>query len=552
MNSKRRPSGEKLGQMLNTPHFGQTGDGSLPPTDPIVPTPMVLTLEQIHYYEHNPRRERNPRYEEIKESIHAQGSLNTPLTVTRRPGEEHFIIESGGNTRLEILNELFKETGDDTFFQLHVLFRPWQSETHVLSSHLIENEKRGDIIFIDKALAVQELKTMFEAENDETYTLRQTAERLKEVGYEVNSSLLWRMIYAANVLLPLIPEALRAGMGRPQIQRIRQIENAFQIYWTDYAGQDKADFINLFQDCLTEHDRPEWDNDTLIAILEERFVELLDIPVRSMRPDIDALLHGREIIPSAPDTLPVQWVNSTSNDDNDTSNKLPTKQHVTTNPSETKFTTTPVNETPDQPDTTELVPDVQQGTTKVPPPSQKCNDDDDELDDATPLTIEQARDENYTVVLRLARHYQLEQCIQPSSDWGLGFLIDLPRHPLIPDDVQTRNAKAQSSLILRQWLWWMLYVCSEETVQPERIANIPKSMAVRDLCLNDDQHTLMHMLGRPAWSSIAHQLLANPLLPDNDFKLLIKLIRRCRQLKSMFGADNDMTLWPQRNDDVPA
>ena len=161
----RRPTDEQLGNMLKTPHFGKSG--SLPASDPITPTPMVLALREVKPYDRNPRRERNPLFDEIKDSVRAQKGLNNPLTVTRRPGEEIYMVESGGNTRLQILNELFKETGDEVFNQLHVLYRPWQSETHVLAAHLIENDKRGDMLFIDKALAIRELKTLFETETGE-------------------------------------------------------------------------------------------------------------------------------------------------------------------------------------------------------------------------------------------------------------------------------------------------------------------------------------------------------------------------------------------------
>ena len=50
-------------------------------------------------YEHNPRRATNAKFDDIKESIRTSG-LRSPLTVTRRPGESHFIVEAGGNTRL--------------------------------------------------------------------------------------------------------------------------------------------------------------------------------------------------------------------------------------------------------------------------------------------------------------------------------------------------------------------------------------------------------------------------------------------------------------------
>ena len=551
MSSKRRPSDEKLGQLLKTPHFGK--GGNLPPADPVAPTPMVLSLEQIRPYDRNPRRERNPRFDEIKDSIRAQGGLNNPLTVTRRPGEEQYMVESGGNTRLEILNELFRETGDETFFHIHVLFRPWRSETHVLAAHLIENEKRGDMLFIDKALAVRELKTMFESEDDKQYSFRQLTQRLREAGYAVDLNLLSRMDYAVDVLLPLIPEALRAGMGRPQIARIRQIEKAFQAYWIQYAHQDEAAFTDLFHDCLTEHNRPEWDNESLRITLEERLADLLDIPVRSMRLDIDALLHGRKMENSSPRTQPQQPASANETDEQTDVAKIdqPARQNETSSPAESAHTPTTTDEAatladssiPAQTDPENISEPHRQQATSIKSAGHE---------EAVPVGIEQARLNIYEEAYSLASRYQLEPCVRQSPDWGLGFLVDLPDAPLIPGDAKKLTAKQRWELILRQWIWWMLYVCSEETAQPERIPNLPESLAIRGLCLKSDQQELMRLLSQPAWVSIAYQLFADPLFPDEDFQSLMALIRQCRQLRSHIGCDNEDSLWLQRSAYAPS
>ena len=550
MSSKHRPSDEKLGQLLKTPHFGNGGD--LPPADPVAPTPMLLTLEKIRPYDRNPRRERNPRYEEIKDSIRAQGGLNNPLTVTRRPGEEQYMVESGGNTRLGILNELYKETGDETFYHVHVLFRPWRSETHVLAAHLIENEKRGDMLFIDKALAVRELKTMFESEDDTQYSFRQLTQRLRDAGYAVDLNLLSRMDYAVDVLLQLIPEALRAGMGRPQVARIRQIEKAFQTYWTQTAKQDDAAFADLFQDCLTEHNRPEWDNEALRITLEERLADVLDVPVRSMRLDIDALLHGRKMEDSSSAVLPQQ---------SDSANESVEQHNVTTPPSAQPIDTATPLESSHEPATAieentlqDSFDSAQAHPEEITEPhrEQSPEFESEVTEDSTPLGIDHIRHKIYETAHSLASRYQLQQCVQQSPDWGLGFLVDLPGEPLIPEDTKRLDARARWELMLRQWVWWMLYVCSEETAQPERIPNLPESMAIRDLCIKNDQQELMRVLGQPAWVSIACQLLADPLVPDEDFQSLMALIHQCRQLRSQIGCDGEDTLWLQRSTHVSA
>ena len=529
----RRPSDEQLGHMLKTPHFGKSGE--LPNSDPITPTPMVLTLDQIKPYDRNPRRERNPLYDDIKESIHAQRGLNNPITVTRRPGESLYMVESGGNTRLQILNELHQETGDDGFNQLHVLYQPWKSETHVLTAHLIENEKRGDMLFIDKALAIRELKEMFETEAQCGLSLRQLTERLKETGFSVNASLISRMDYSVDVLLPLIPEALRAGMGKPQIERIRKLEKAFQHYWSELSNQDEAVFQELFNDCLAENNRPEWDSDALRNTLEERIADLLTVPVRTMRLDIDALLHGRavEISPPLPET------NVDSQTTVSSGSGFPTPKEVNDNP----LSEGPAHDS----SVSHSIENTEAQTTFIEPSESYDDLNDDALEESGFTDIAEIRQSTYQLASQIAANYQLEQCVHPSLDWGLGFLVDLPEQPLILEDNSRQDAKQRWQQMIRQWVWWMLYICSEETASPERIPNIPESMRIRRLCLEGDQKELMRRLGQPAWILLAYQLFADPLFPEDDFQALMKLIRHCRALRQQLNGDDD-SLWLEKND----
>ena len=72
--------------------------GDLPAqADPRQECQIELPVDAIRPYEDNPRRSGNERFEDIKASVRANG-IRTPLTVTRRPGEAHFIVEAGGNT----------------------------------------------------------------------------------------------------------------------------------------------------------------------------------------------------------------------------------------------------------------------------------------------------------------------------------------------------------------------------------------------------------------------------------------------------------------------
>ena len=172
------------------------------PVDPYAEQQIELPIDEIRLYEHNPRRSKNLKFDDIKESIRTSG-LRSPLTVTRRPHESHFIVEAGGNTRLLALQQLWAETRDPRFRKLGVLLRPWRSENHVLAAHLIENEQRGEMNFWDKASGVVALKGRLEAEQGRPLALRGLEDALHGAGLAVNTATLGLYIFATERLRTL-------------------------------------------------------------------------------------------------------------------------------------------------------------------------------------------------------------------------------------------------------------------------------------------------------------------------------------------------------------
>ncbi|CAI3793932.1 hypothetical protein GLGCALEP_00822 [Pseudomonas sp. MM221] len=61
---------------LLAPGFSPTGSTAAM-SDPIADTPLVLSIDEVLPWEDNPRTTRNPRYDELKESIRNRG-LDTP------------------------------------------------------------------------------------------------------------------------------------------------------------------------------------------------------------------------------------------------------------------------------------------------------------------------------------------------------------------------------------------------------------------------------------------------------------------------------------------
>lgn len=109
-------------------------------SDPVSESPMFVTLDQIRAHEVDVP---NLQFQEIKESIRV-GGLHRPLTITRRPGDDFYILEAGGGTRYQALADLWKETGDKKYHRILVIFRPRHSEGDVLLKHMAENLVRGD------------------------------------------------------------------------------------------------------------------------------------------------------------------------------------------------------------------------------------------------------------------------------------------------------------------------------------------------------------------------------------------------------------------------
>lgn len=221
-------------------------------TDPLQDTPMVVTLDQLRSYEHNPRKTRNPLYDEIKASIKARG-LDQPPLITRRPDEDQYIIRNGGNTRLEILNELWRETKEEQFFRIHCLFKPWQSEINALAGHLAENELHGQLSFIDKAQGIAQIKTMYEEHDGEQLSLRKLSDRLKQDGYPVSHSLLGHMLECVNSILPALPNTLMQGLGRAQVAKLIVLKNNLTKVWDKYDDSG-SDFFEFWLMVLAAHD----------------------------------------------------------------------------------------------------------------------------------------------------------------------------------------------------------------------------------------------------------------------------------------------------------
>ena len=542
-----------IGAMLREGHFGDPASEMPPPADPATVTQMILEISRIEPYDRNPRQEANPRYAEIKESIRAQRGLNNALEITRRPGAEHYMIRAGGNTRLRILKELLAETGDSAFTKVHCLFHPWTSDADVLTAHMIENELRGDMSLIDKALGLQALKAEIEGETGTSLSRNELVRKLAEAGYTISKRHLIRFQYATDVLYSLIPNALRSGMGQPQIDTLRALEKAFRSYWTD-AGREPDRFHTIWKDALLMVDGPDFDVTVARQNLETRLSGMLGHPVSRIRIAVDALLSGRAGATEGPED------GADSAQENEPSSNLSSGESPTTvvpTPKDSKDeqpaaeTSSPIASEISQASTSDPsnAPSVptRSGVPSAHPRSQAspAPDGTDEQHDSEgaasgsaytgPTDLKSLRARNYVLALQIAQRTGLgDQCIRKLSANGMGFLVDVTLEPVTGSTREDR---------LRRWLWWFLFSLTEFSIDQDRAAYMIKHQVTPPDYLERDGDTFV---GRPPdIVSLVRDLLSSPALSERDFHALSQLMDSCRMARQLCPDKDGEALWKQ-------
>lgn len=227
---------------------------------PVAEMPMILTLDEMGPNPDNPRTSRNPKYDDIKTSIRARG-LDTVPKVTRDPEAcgQGYIFSDGGNTRYEILCELWQETGEERFYRIPCLFKPWPGRLSCVIGHLAENEVRGDLSFIEKALGIKQARSIYEEQTGKTVTLRELSALLTAEGYPIHFSGISRMEDTVKYLYPYMPALLESGFGAPQIRLLLSLRSDAEKTWNMFASDHSVgrSFMEVFGEACRHFDDPE-------------------------------------------------------------------------------------------------------------------------------------------------------------------------------------------------------------------------------------------------------------------------------------------------------
>ena len=501
-----------------------------------------VEVDSVKAYDSNPRQSENPEYQRIKASILAEG-MDQPLVVTLRPGETAYMVYAGGNTRLRILQELYKETGEDRFREVSCIYRPWTREADVLVAHLRENDLRGDLTFVDKSSAIREAKHLIQQEEGEgSVTQTRLAEALRERGYALSQGLISQMEYTVERLLPLVPVALRSGMGRPQVERIRQLERATRALWLDRSVDTGDEFDQAFCELCRRYDSPEWDIANLRRALEAEIADRAEVSIHAVSMVLEGYLAGRRGLEAG-----AQWWTE-ADDKNHGIATQDTESGVAGRTTETssipqsvgksvdvidqsiKNDSAGLPEASDSDESNELSPEV--GTVPLPV------DDGAHSENARhgPTDLKSLRARAWTLASRLAQRNGLSELVQPLSGRGLGFLLSDVPDPALVDQLD-EDTLAQVSMV-----WWYLAAAAEVTVAPleQLLPGLAKDSVLRRALEDQNAGLLFSSVWTLDPGHMGFRLWCR--LDERDWRDLVALMETYRALHQASEASGD-PLW---------
>lgn len=475
---------------------------------------LRVEITRIKSYERNPRRSKNPEYDRIKSSILVSG-MDQGLLITQRPGDKGYIVQAGGNTRLQILKELYETTGDERFFWVDCLFVEWDRESTVLLAHLRENELRGNLSFIDKARAVFDIKEIITKElGSSPISARQLEEFLKNHGYSVSRGMISLMGYAVSVLLPLLPAALESGLGKPLVQRIRDLQRVGRTIWSVRGAGADREFDSIFEALCRRHDGLDWHFEPLHEAIENEIAEAAEVSIQVVRMEFDCRLAGHE--PDIPDFIHEEEIEDqafpvAAQDEAAIVSKAERDSwNVSGQPDVDGELTSPMSPREQ----------LHSGETTEEDSIEVAIELHAEADNGalfrrigvqskTRIPIKFLRETAYTLAQRLAERHGIGTLIAPLSDNGLGFVVrDIPPATVV-DQLDDELLAEVSSM------WWQLMTFAEMAMAPPEVLQtvLDTDSALNSAALSAEGHCLSDKvwaldpahLARRFWRQLNHE-----------------------------------------------
>jgi ParB family protein of integrating conjugative element (PFGI_1 class) len=456
---------------------------------------MVMETDRLKTYDGNIRLVPNPKFDELMLAIQTQGpEAAGVLPITRRPGEDLYMIARGGNTRLQIIQMLWKQQ-DKRFRSVQCLFHPWPGEAKVLADHIAENENRGEMIFIEKALALQELKQKMEQDDGDVISLREFERRLNDAsfgyGLRVSKSQLHRLQYASSFLYPLLPDALKAGLGPRHVEKLQKLDKLFSDYWQRRGEGGDETFRIVFGEVLKRHDGPDFTAEVIRQALEVRIADALGRSLHTVQAGLAALDAGIDMVDGEdePDIESIMSGATLARPSPGRAAATPQAFH----PASAKPSPTPT------------------GTAHTPL-----------------MDIANMRSRAFDLAYTLAQRHGFCVCTINSGALGLGYWMELPAQPL-------PNAQTMA-------MWWMLAGLSEQLVrvQDEGIDHLrvmPPHSQLLQWIEGNHWDGIYGRVGRGSSWMVLPFFLHTSTSDSEDLAQLFQLLRQLRALAAQLNVD---------------
>lgn len=517
-------------------------------------TLVVLPISRVEEYSKNPRRRDNPRYNKIKDSI-AKDGLNQPLVVTRRPGQENFVIYKGGNTRLKAIKELFDETGDHKYRFIECSYIPWSGyESDAVIGHLQENEMRKSLCFIDKSMGINTAIELLqlESESDEQLSMRNCHKQLNQKGYSIPISTLSTMHYAAEMIEPHVSSKTCETMGRRKVANLRKLQKALVSVCAEFNMSEEF-AVEHFKQSLMNYPKIDWNFNLFRRPLEAGLANQVDASIQDITLRLDGYMNlssvplnesFEKIIPDLEQFEQHKLIESSySKFVPDTGNLMDEAQNHDAIKLKTDFT--PVFES------------VTLGKTPPPPKSDS---------DSTPKTtqrrkrdrkaqrseidqeLEELRKRACLSATRIAKnqgflvHPETKQSIVLDiGDWGIGYLI-----ADYPPPVERVNPSAVAS---RDALWWLLMEYSDlqwavECARPATAKFIGNTNLIHFIKSGDPKTLISHAKGRMRCNFPHLGLICFCLRQiDDDTWNQLRVLTDCYRKIHQLASDNNVHLF---------
>jgi hypothetical protein len=360
------------------------------------------------------------------------------------------------------------------------------------------------------------------------------------------------MDYTVESLFPVIPMALRAGMGRPQVERIRKLETVL-VEFLKYRSQEAA-FIEearaFFLDCLARHDSEEW----LLEPVEEALIDYVARVCGEDRnkvlADFDAIATfgqpGSDALPPAPFAArPARPLPKTADAPPqaapDDQGEDPGAEGVENEPTVIDEAWPSVDR-----DLTGHVPDGKEAPeARVSAFGLKPLDRPELPQDVKSLCARM-----WTLATQLAQRNGLGECILPCLNKGCGYLVDLPLQPLYAGEIPQTLDEAK-----RVMLWWLLGALCEQWPYGPSLKKAPALSclpndarlypAIEAVAQADEIaaiNAVVPFVSEPPSLDIAsRQLFA--ILGDAEFGLIVNLIKTRRALQTQCRQRGKPIVW---------